>query len=408
MNSRRRKRRKESRILAIAAGVCVIIAVICIINLAKGSKKPESGKKQVAGVDSSSKNGTSGVTEPVSQAPTGQPTDTPPIEPVDSGEYDFRICFCGDINFDENYYPIKKLNAEGGDLTKCISPELLKIMNDADIMVANNEFTYTKRGTPLAGKAWTFRADPARVSLLKEMGVDVALLANNHAYDYGEDSLLDTMQTLKDAGIRYFGAGNNLAEAKAPLYVTVEDKTVAFVAASRAEKNFKTPQATEDMPGILLCYEPALFVESIKEARQHADYVIAVVHWGTEYSNDLEQVQIDTAKLYIDAGADAVIGAHSHCPQPIDFYNGKPIVYSLSNFWFNDTPVDSMLIELHFHGNDSKNEHQMDLIYTAATQHNVYTEYCYGADREKVVGFMEKISGNRIKIDNNGLVSPVQ
>lgn len=402
---RRKKKAIPTGVLVAIIAVCVIVAVFAIVKLAKnGTETPETDThtKQVA----TNKNNTvtpSNTNPDITEEPTGaEPTSVP-----DAG-YDFRVCFCGDINFDETYYPMQKLNSVGGDLTKCISPELLEIMNNADVMVANNEFTYTNRGTPLAGKAWTFRADPKRVFLLKEMGVDVALLANNHAYDYGEESLIDTMQTLKDAGIQYFGAGYNLDEAKAPLYLTVDGKTIALVAASRAEKNFKTPQATDEKPGILLCYDTELFVASIKEARQHADFVIAVVHWGTEYSNELEPVQEETAKLYIDAGADAIIGAHSHCPQPIDFYNGKPIVYSLSNFWFNDTPLDSMLIELHFYGDDSKNEHHMDLIYTAATQHDVHTEYCYGADREKVVAFMEKISGNKIKIDNDGLVTPVR
>ena len=379
-------------------------AIVSIVLLAKGSR--QSDKENTPTKIASQKNENTPTKKTDGKTNTTEPTTPQPTEVPDES-YDFRVCFCGDINFDESYFPIQKLNSVNGDLTKCISPELLAIMNQADVMVANNEFTYTKRGTPLAGKAWTFRADPARVSLLKEMGVDVALLANNHAYDYGPESLIDTMQTLKDAGIQYFGAGNNLNEAKAPLYLTVDGKRIALVAASRAEKNFKTPQATDTQPGILLCYETELFVESIKEARRNADFVIAVVHWGTEYSNELEKVQEETAKIYLDAGADAIIGAHSHCPQPIDFYNGKPIVYSLSNFWFNDRTLDSMLVELHFYGDDSKNERHVDLIYTPAIQHDVRTEYCYGADREKVVAFMEKISGNRIKIDNEGLVTPV-
>ena len=161
------------------------------------------------------------------------------------------------------------------------------------------------------------------MDILKEMGVDIVSLANNHAYDYGERSLIDTMATLKQAGIHYVGAGHNLEEAMSPVYFEVQGKTIAYVAASRAEKYRMTPQATEDAPGILLCYDTKLFLKAIEEAKKNADYVIAFVHWGTEYSYELEKVQRVTGKEYLDAGADIVIGAHSHCLQGIEYYEGN-------------------------------------------------------------------------------------
>ena len=81
----------------------------------------------------------------------------------------------------------------------------------------NNEFTFTNRGTPTGGKQFTFRANPERVSLLQEIGVDMVSVANNHMYDYGEISLLDTLDTLENAGIAYTGAGENLEEAMKPV-----------------------------------------------------------------------------------------------------------------------------------------------------------------------------------------------
>ena len=78
----------------------------------------------------------------------------------------------------------------------CFSEDLLDIMNGVDVMLVNNEFTYSTRGTALRGKAYTFRADPSRVTLLEVFGTDIVNLANNHVYDYGEDALLDTIATL--------------------------------------------------------------------------------------------------------------------------------------------------------------------------------------------------------------------
>ena len=235
-------------------------------------------------------------------------------EEEDLNPFSLVLTFAGDINFDENWSTMKYYNSVENGIYDCISPELIQIMRNADIMCLNNEFTYSNGGSPLENKAYTFRANPSRVEILKELGVDIVSLANNHAYDYGEQSLVDTMAVLNQAGIKYVGAGHNIEEAMSPVYFEIQGKTIAYVAASRAEKYRLTPQATEDEPGILLCYDTELFIQAIKEAKQNAEYVIAYVHWGTEYSYELEEVQLITGKEYLDAGADIVI-----VPIPIVF-----------------------------------------------------------------------------------------
>ena len=318
-----------------------------------------------------------------------------------TGAYDFTLCFGGDISLDENAVTTAQLDVAEGDITKCISPELIAIMQAADIMCLNNEFTYSTNGSPLEGKMYTFRANPERVSVLNDMGVDIVQLNNNHVYDYGRQAMLDTFDTLDGAGIDYFGAGHNLEEAMTPVYYTLDDKVIAFVGASRAEKNKMTPQATEEKPGILRCYDPELFLQVIEEADANADFVVAVVHWGTEYSYDLEEVQLTTGKEYLDAGADVIIGGHSHCLQGMEFYNGKPIIYSLGNYWFNDKTLDSMLIELHFSGNDA--EQNMEVKMIPAIQTNATTNWVDESEQQRIFDFMESISIN-IEIDENGIV----
>lgn len=323
-------------------------------------------------------------------------------EPEITGEYDFTLCFGGDISLDEKAVTTARLDASDGDITKCISPELIAIMQEADIMCLNNEFTYSTNGSPLEGKMYTFRANPERVSVLNDMGVDIVQLNNNHVYDYGRQAMLDTFDTLDGAGIDYFGAGRNLQEAMTPVYYTLDDKVVAFVGASRAEKNKMTPQATDEKPGILRCYDTELFLQVIEEADANADFVIAVVHWGTEYSYDLEEVQLTTGKEYLDAGADVIIGGHSHCLQGMEFYDGKPIVYSLGNYWFNDKTLDSMLIELHFSGNDKEQNLEVKMI--PAIQTNATTNWVDETEQQRIYDFMESISIN-VEIDENGIVT---
>lgn len=324
-------------------------------------------------------------------------------EEDDLNPFSLVLTFAGDINFDENWSTMKYYNSVENGIYDCISPELIQIMRNADIMCLNNEFTYSNGGSPLENKAYTFRANPSRVEILKELGVDIVSLANNHAYDYGEQSLVDTMAVLNQAGIKYVGAGHNIEEAMSPVYFEIQGKTIAYVAASRAEKYRLTPQATEDEPGILLCYDTELFIQAIKEAKQNAEYVIAYVHWGTEYSYELEEVQLITGKEYLDAGADIVIGAHPHCLQGIEYYEGKPIVYSLGNFWFNDKTLDTMLLNVHVYGDDMEKYVELEIIPAIQTN-NTTLIVNEQSERQRIFSFLESISIN-VEIDDDGFVS---
>ena len=265
--------------------------------------------------------------------------------------YDFTLGFAGDICLADNYIPMQHLQAIGSeDISDGIDPRFIEIMKGMDKMWINNEFVYSRRGEPLPTKMWTFCGDPDNVSYLKDLGVDIVGLANNHSFDFGEVSFLDTLETLEKAEIPYVGAGRNLEQAGAPVYLETNGFRIAYVAASRAEYTVYTPEATDTEPGILWCYDYTRFLESIRTAAENADYVIALPHWGVEHSTVLEEEQIYGAHALIDAGADAVIGAHPHILQGIEYYEGKPILYSLGNFWFDDYDIDTLVAELHIKG----------------------------------------------------------
>lgn len=258
--------------------------------------------------------------------------------------------FIGDINFDENWSTMKYLDKQVDGLYDCLSPALLEELNRADILMVNNEFTYSRRGEPVPGKDYTFRADPDRVYLLEIMGTDIVSLANNHAYDYGKDALLDTMATLEEAGIPYVGAGADIREAMKPSYFIANGRKIAIVSATQIERSLNyTKEATETEPGVLKTLNPDKFVKVIEEARAFADYVVVYVHWGTEQNSHFEQDQTQLADAYIDAGADAIIGGHTHCLQGCEYRDGVPIIYSLGNFWFNSNKSDTGISQLVIH-----------------------------------------------------------
>lgn len=330
----------------------------------------------------------------VTPVPTGEPEEVvvePDPEPIVLG-------FAGDINFDEASKPMKKYDSEKKGILGGISEDLINEMNSMDIMMLNNEFAYSTRGTKAPDKSFTFRADPSRVEILKEMGVDIVSLANNHALDYGKDALIDTFETLDNAGIHYVGAGDTMDRAKAPIYFTVGDKKIAYVAASRVVFAMDW-YATDTSPGMIGTYDPALFLESIREAKENSDFVVAFVHWGVERNNYPEDYQQTMAKQYIDAGADAVIGCHPHVLQGIEFYNNKPIVYSLGNYWFGGATGETGLLKLYLDPDDTV---RVQMIPAMAK--NTYTYMLTeDAEREDYFQFISNLSFG-ITIDEFGFI----
>ena len=244
------------------------------------------------------------------------------------------LVFVGDVTFNDGSsvmyaYEARKKGAKG-----LVSEEVLNIMNNATIAMANNEFTLSKRGTPIPDKMWTFRGNPDNVNIYHEMGVDIVGLANNHAFDYGPDSLTDTLLTLDNAGIAHVGAGENLNEAKAPYYYIVNGYRIAIVAGTAIDP-YSTRGARENLSGVFQIFDTVSMQKEIAAAKEKADYVFAYVHWGEEITFNLTYGQKYMGKAFVDAGADVVVGMHSHCMQGIEHFNGKLIVYSLGNFTFS-------------------------------------------------------------------------
>jgi len=309
--------------------------------------------------------------------------------------------FTGDVNLDDNWAMMQFFNTQPNGLSDCISQPLTDRMRAADILLVNNEFSMSDRGSAMAGKQYTFRAKTENVKYLIEMGTDIVSVANNHVFDYGEDAFYDTLETLTNSGIKYVGAGRNIEEAMKPQYYIINGVKIAYVAASRAEKFIMTPEAKTDSPGILRTYDSKLLLETVKNAKANADIVIAYVHWGTEGSYVLEDAQTTLARDLIDAGADIIIGAHPHNLQGIEYYNDKPIVYSLGNFWFNDKSVETVLLEVNV-----SSPSDILLVFQPCMQTGCRTTLLFDeADRSQVFDLLTEISpGKKIAIDENGLL----
>ncbi len=310
------------------------------------------------------------------------------------------MAFAGDILLDDNYSPMVRLKQRGGEIASCFSQDLMQEMQGADVFVINNEFTYTNRGTPTEGKQYTFRAKPESVHYLEDLSVDVAALANNHAYDYGEVSLTDTLDTLDAAGIPHIGAGRNLEEAARPLYLMTENLKIALINATQIERQDppNTKGATDTTPGVFRCWNPDKLYEVVRQAKAESDFVVVYIHWGTESTSELDWAQREQANGITEAGADLVIGNHSHCLQQIDYVNGKPVLYSLGNFWFNSKDLDTCLVKAVI-----TEEGLESIQFLPARQKDCYTELLHGGEALRVMQFMNQLSGTAV-IGDDGYV----
>lgn len=202
-----------------------------------------------------------------------------------------------------------------------------------DFTVANLETPVTKNGTPASNKEFVYKSPPEAIPAMKEAGIDLVNLANNHSMDQGESGLLDTFQVLEDNGLEYVGAGPDAKRAYAPAYVERNGIRMAFFGFSRVVPNVSW-YAGKNKPGIAVSYDPAKAVEAIQLARGQADLVIVIAHWGKEREDYPVDHQMELSRAYIDAGADLVIGGHPHVLQGFEQYNEKWIAYSLGNFIF--------------------------------------------------------------------------
>lgn len=309
--------------------------------------------------------------------------------------------FAGDVLLDDEYAIMSTYRANGSVLENCIDPKLLEIMRGADVFMVNNEFTYTNRGTPLNNKTFTFRANPDNVSIMQDMGVDIVSLANNHASDYGEVSLLDTLDTLEGADIPYVGAGRNLEEASKVVYFQNGDIKIGIVSATEVERlaSPDTKGATENTPGTFRCFQNDDLEAVIKEAKQNCDFLIVYVHWGTESTDQIDWSQPGQAEDFVAAGADVIIGAHPHVLQEIAYVNGVPVFYSLGNYWFNSKNLDSCLVTLEI-GKDGLVSMRFIPCITSGSK----TFLATGEEEIRVLQYMRDIS-ETVNIDEDGFVT---
>lgn len=215
----------------------------------------------------------------------------------------------------------------------------IKEMDSADCRMVNLECVIGTHGEQNAvGHYFYLRARPEQTNILTEANIDIVTTANNHAGDYGKESLLEELGYLDTAGILHAGSGKNFEEAIAPVYKKVGDIILAIFS---IDSRKKSSAATNDAPGTayLPLSKPKLWKEVLKDriraAHKKAHVVIVCPHWGVNLTSQPLEEQKEIGRLLIDIGADAVFGCHAHYFQGVENYKGRPIIYDAGDFLFD-------------------------------------------------------------------------
>lgn len=340
------------------------------------------------------------IAEPI---PTAEPTSQPTASPTPQPPVPTTLGCVGDVYLSSalyDYYVKADCSCNGflkNGLTDCLQ--------NVDIMLANHEFASTDASDDHKDprQIYNFRAPTEREFLWNEMGVDVVSLANNHALDFGRQSLLDTLNILDAREILHCGAGTDLEDALKAAIIEKNGKKIAILAASRVVVNVDW-YATDKTSGVLTTYESTPYFQIIKDEitrlkeEEQCDFVAIYVHFGEEGENQFRDYQETVAHGYIDAGADLVLGSHAHTLQGIEIYNRKPIFYNLGNFLFTGFSTDSLFVEVTILEDNSCTVR----IRPCVTKGYIAT-LCQDEEKQRLLQFVEQLSKN-VRIDEEGNV----
>ncbi len=260
---------------------------------------------------------------------------------------------------------------------------LLQGSPKSDVVFTNLEGTVAEKGQSVEGGGRGFLAPPEALDALQAFGVNLLALADNHAFDLKVPGIQNTIREADARKIAHAGTGNNVSEAVAPGYLHTPNGTIGLVAIAsgliapggnatadrpgvnelRIETGGKPNEATDDLPGAgpnaPNAEDAQRILQSIRDARQHADYVIVYEHnhvfsnhsFTTVFTEGLPErlAPNDWLKKWvhaeIDAGADIVVMHGAPLLHGVEIYKGRPIFYDLGNFIYNLPPAITYIDE---------------------------------------------------------------
>ncbi len=244
---------------------------------------------------------------------------------------------------------------------KLIDQSVIDLFQQADYRIVNLESPITAndpKNKILKTGPHLHSSEDTAIPYLKQLHIDMATLANNHILDYGEQGLISTFRALDKNNIYRVGAGTNLIEASQPFTIEKEGLKIAILNFCENEWSI----AQKNKPGANPLDIVSNFYQ-LNKAKSKADHVIVIIHGGHEHFQLPSPRMINLYRYFIDSGASAVIGHHTHCFSGFEIYKDSPIYYGLGNFIFTShykekpTFFEGMVLLLNF--NNKKLEGQI-------------------------------------------------
>ena len=224
---------------------------------------------------------------------------------------------------------------------------ITSVLKSVDFAAVNLETAITSRGRPQP-KTYHFATTPAAFTALRDAGVDLVTIANNHILDYGRTGLTETLAAAKAADFPYVGAGVNAAAAWAPYLTTTNGTKIAVVGVSQVAELASSWVATARRPGVANVISLSKTLAAVRAAKRLARLVIVFMHWGTEGMACPDQDQLSLAPKLAAAGASIIIGAHAHMLQGSGWLGHTFVAYGMGNFlwWENSFSTATGVLKL--------------------------------------------------------------
>ena len=300
--------------------VAAVLTLVLLVTVVSASAWGDKGGGARSGRDPAA-----APTSPALDRAVPTPTTGPTVQPRRT----IVIHGAGDVSLDPGY--ISTYATQGYAYAWS---GLAGLFRRDDLTVVNVECPVTNEGSQLV-KEFSFHGTPAALPAMRDAGVEVGSLANNHAYDRGPLGVVDSRRNLEAAGIAAVGAGKDQAQALAPAVVEAGGWTIAVLGFDEVLDPLDEV-AGPHKPGTAAGHDFSMMVSAVKAASDRADLVVVMIHWGVELDTRPRDYQVTEGRRLIDAGADVIFGAHSHRLQPMSVYRDRPIFWSLGNFVWPD------------------------------------------------------------------------
>ena len=252
--------------------------------------------------------------------------------------------FIGDLLYEKPYYDWIEDDSQDKGYYNLVRPYL---QND-DLSIANLETPIGGKELNISGTGYSFNASREIGKQVASLDLEVVSTANNHANDRGNQGIDNTLDFLKEKDILAVGTYYNQDDRDQGKYMTIHGIKFGFVSYTYATNQIVSD---ENQAKVALFNRPSdrkmtqdykdLLTKEVTQTRENCDILIAMMHWGTEFTYEISKQQEDVSKLLSDLGVDIIIGNHPHCSQTMEWINNKTLcMYSLGNFVSADPIVD--------------------------------------------------------------------